>query len=101
MVYALPWGNHALQQLRLEIITQSISQQVQPRVFYEEWEGKVVYVFEMPPGEERWKGVFLAESIPSARTTRSPSPTGARSGSTRTASGSSSGSTTRSATRWI
>lgn len=65
MVYALPWGNHALQQLRLEIMTQSISQQVQPRVFYEEWEGKVLYVFETPEGEERWKGVFLAESVPS------------------------------------
>ncbi len=66
MVYALPWGNHALQQLRLEITTKSISQQVQPRVFYEEWEGKVLYVFETPPGEDRWKGVFLAESIPSS-----------------------------------
>jgi LPS export ABC transporter permease LptF/LPS export ABC transporter permease LptG len=66
MVYALPWGNHALQQLRLEIMTKSISQQVQPRVFYEEWEGKVLYVFETPPGEDRWKGVFLAESIPSS-----------------------------------
>jgi LPS export ABC transporter permease LptF/LPS export ABC transporter permease LptG len=65
MVYALPWGNHALQELRLEIATQTISQQVQPRVFYEEWEGKVVYVFEVPPGSKRWKGVFLAESVPS------------------------------------
>lgn len=67
MVYALPWGNHALQLLRLEIMTQSISQQVQPRVFYEEWEGKVLYVFEAPEGEGRWKGVFLAESIPSTQ----------------------------------
>jgi LPS export ABC transporter permease LptF/LPS export ABC transporter permease LptG len=65
MVYALPWGNHSLQQLRLEITTKSISQQVQPRVFYEEWEGKVLYVFETPEGENRWKGVFLAESVPS------------------------------------
>ena len=54
-----PWGNHALQQLRLEILTQSISQQVQPRVFYEEWEGKVVYVFEVPAGREA-----LAGSVP-------------------------------------
>jgi LPS export ABC transporter permease LptG/LPS export ABC transporter permease LptF len=65
MIYALPWGNSSLQQLRLDLMTQSVSQQVQPRVFYEEWEGKVVYVFEAPPGENRWKGVFLAESIPS------------------------------------
>lgn len=62
MVYVLPWGNHSLQVLRLEIATQTVSQQVEPRVFYEEWEGKVVYVFEVPPGSKRWKGVFLAEA---------------------------------------
>jgi LPS export ABC transporter permease LptG/LPS export ABC transporter permease LptF len=66
MVYALPWGNHSLQELRLEITTQSVAQQIEPRVFYEEWEGKVVYVFEVPQGSKRWKGVFLAESIPSS-----------------------------------
>lgn len=66
MVYALPWGNSSLQRLRLEIATQTLSQQVQPRVFYEEWPGKVVYVFEVPPDGKRWKGVFLAESIPSS-----------------------------------
>ena len=47
MVYALPWGNSALQQLRLDIITQTVSQQVEPRVFFEEWE----------TGEERLAGV--------------------------------------------
>jgi LPS export ABC transporter permease LptG/LPS export ABC transporter permease LptF len=66
MVYVLPWGNHALQELRLEITTQTVSQQVEPRIFYEEWEGKVVYVFEVPPGSKRWKGVFLAEAIPAS-----------------------------------
>src|SRR5436305_159028 len=65
MVYVLPWGNHALQELRLDITTQSVAQQIEPRVFYEEWEGKVVYVFEVPTGSKRWKGVFLAEAIPS------------------------------------
>jgi LPS export ABC transporter permease LptF/LPS export ABC transporter permease LptG len=65
MIYVLPWGNHSLQELRLEIATQTVSQQVEPRVFYEEWEGKVVYVFEVPQGSKRWKGVFLAEAIPS------------------------------------
>jgi LPS export ABC transporter permease LptG/LPS export ABC transporter permease LptF len=66
MVYVLPWGNNALQDLRLAITTQTVSQQVEPRVFYEEWEGKVVYVFEVPPGSRRWKGVFLAEAIPAS-----------------------------------
>jgi len=66
MVYVLPWGNNSLQELRLEIMTQTVSQQIEPRVFYEEWEGKVVYVFEVPPGSKRWKGVFLAEAIPAS-----------------------------------
>ncbi|MBV8199916.1 MAG: LPS export ABC transporter permease LptF [Acidobacteria bacterium] len=64
MIYILPWGNHSLQQLRLEIITQTMSQQVEPRVFYQEWVGKSVYVFEAPPPGRRWKGVFLAETEP-------------------------------------
>lgn len=67
MIYVLPWGNHSLQMLRLDIATQTVAQQVEPRVFYEEWEGKVVYVFEVPQGSKRWKGVFLAEAIPSTQ----------------------------------
>ncbi len=67
MVYALPWGNHSLQQLRLDILTQTMAQQIQPRVFFEEWAGKTVYVFEVSPGGERWQGVFIAEPIPSTQ----------------------------------
>lgn len=67
MVYTLPWGNHSLQLLRLRILTQSVSQQVQPRVFYEEWKDRVLYVFEVRPGEKIWRGVFLAEAIPAGR----------------------------------
>ncbi len=62
MIYILPWGNHSLQQLRLDILTQTMSQQVEPRVFYQEWVGKSIYVFEAPPPGRRWKGVFLAEA---------------------------------------
>lgn len=67
MVYALPWGNHGLQQLRISIVTQSVAKQVQPRVFYEEWEGLVLYVFDRSEDNEDWLGVFLAESLPSTR----------------------------------
>jgi LPS export ABC transporter permease LptF/LPS export ABC transporter permease LptG len=62
MLYVLPWGNHSLQQLRLDILTQTMSQQVEARVFYEEWAGKTIYVFETPRPGNRWKGVFLAEA---------------------------------------
>ena len=64
MISVLPRGNHALQQLRLEIITESVAAQVEPRVFYTEFEGLLLYVFERPQGEERWRGVFLAQSLP-------------------------------------
>ncbi len=64
MLQILPWGNSSLQRLRLEILAHGVSQQIQPRTFYEEWQGKVVYIFEVPEGEDRWHGVFLAESIP-------------------------------------
>lgn len=64
MISVLPQGNYALQQLNLQILTQSVSQQVEPRIFHEQWEGKVLYVFEIPSGQNRWKGVMLAQSLP-------------------------------------
>lgn len=68
MVYALPWGNSSLQRLRLEILSQSVSQQVEPRVFWEEWDDKVVYISEISPDDNRWKGVLLAQSFPTPET---------------------------------
>lgn len=67
MIDLLPRGNHALQQLRLTIITETVSRQVEPRVFYPEFEGSLLYVFEMPKGEDRWRGVFLAQSVPGSQ----------------------------------
>lgn len=64
MSYWLPWGNASLQQLRLEILSKSVARQIQPRVFYEEWQNKVLYVFDVDPTTERWLGVFLAQSLP-------------------------------------
>lgn len=64
MIEVLPAGNHALQQLQLRVLAQSLTEEVQPRVPHTGWQGKVLYVFESPPGERRWKGVFLSEAIP-------------------------------------
>ena len=67
MTDVLPSGNHALQQLQLKILAQSLTEEVQPRVPHTGWQGKVLYVFEAPPGEGRWKGVFLSEAIPTQK----------------------------------
>lgn len=64
MIAVLPDGNHALQRLRVEILTQSLTEEVAPRVPHTGWQNKMLYVFEAPPGERRWKGTFLGDSIP-------------------------------------
>jgi len=64
MVWALPRANHQLSQLRLDIITRSATQQVEPRVFYEEWDDLILYVFDVSPETKRWHGVFLTEDLP-------------------------------------
>ena len=66
MLVALPWGNAALQALSMEILTRGGTQaMVQPRVFHEEWRGKVLYVSEQSLGGA-WQGIFLAGTAPTA-----------------------------------
>lgn len=60
----LPRGNAALQDLFLEIASQNISRQVRPRLFYEQFENKILYIFDVDRDSGRWKGVFLSEAIP-------------------------------------
>ena len=67
MIYLLPQGNRAVSRLYLDILTRTVAQQVEPRVFYNEWQGKVLYVFESSGRGEDWKGVFLADAVPSER----------------------------------
>jgi LPS export ABC transporter permease LptG/LPS export ABC transporter permease LptF len=67
MVWALPWGNTSVVQLQTRIITDTVARQVEPRVFYPEFEGTLLYVFEMAPGSDRWQGVFLAQTLPTQK----------------------------------
>ncbi len=61
MVAVLPWGNTAQQDLQLEIFMRSVNKEVEPGVFYEELEDKILYVADEVDG--RWQGVFLTDSI--------------------------------------
>jgi len=67
-LFVLPRANSALQLQFLEISASSPTKQVQARQFYEEFEGKVLYVFDAPPEERKWYGVFLAEDLPTGAT---------------------------------
>lgn len=61
--YLLPRANHAFQVQTLDILAKTAARQVEPRVFYEEWEGLVLYVWSIQPGTDVWDGVFLAPSV--------------------------------------
>ena len=67
MLIFLPRGNTALNDLRIDILTTNITKQVDKRVFYEEWQGVLLYVFDVPQDEDRWKGVFLASTDPTTK----------------------------------
>lgn len=67
-VRVLPEGNRQYSQLLLEIGARDISSLVEPRVFNENWPGKVLYVFDVPERSQRWQGVFFSEALPTGQT---------------------------------
>lgn len=66
MLWVLPVGNQAYSQQLLEIVTRTMGQQFEPRVFYPEFQGKTMWVFDVEP-DGSWRGVFLADSVPSEK----------------------------------
>ena len=58
----LPAGNKAISDLRLSILTRNVSQQVKPKVFYDQLQDRVLYVFETPRERRR-----LARGLPRRR----------------------------------
>jgi LPS export ABC transporter permease LptF/LPS export ABC transporter permease LptG len=65
-LYGVPWGNSELQRIRLEISSQSIARQVQPRIFYDNFEDKVLYIFNVDRNTQEWLGLFLADALPTS-----------------------------------
>ena len=63
MLELLPRGNSAYLRLFLDIATRTLGSQFEPRVFYNEFQGKILYVFDIAPGSDEWRGVFLADSV--------------------------------------
>ncbi|MDA8017409.1 MAG: LptF/LptG family permease [Thermoanaerobaculia bacterium] len=64
MLDVMPDGNRQLHRLTVSIATEGLRQEVQPRVPHTGWLNKVLYVFEAPPGDQQWRGVFLADTTP-------------------------------------
>jgi LPS export ABC transporter permease LptG/LPS export ABC transporter permease LptF len=62
MNVVLPRGNVELQSLKAELFTSSVEKEIQPRVFYDDFENLVIYVNDIDPRSGQWKGVFVADS---------------------------------------
>jgi LPS export ABC transporter permease LptF/LPS export ABC transporter permease LptG len=63
MLELLPQGNTAYTRLLLDIATRTLGAQFEPRVFYNEFQGKVLYISDIPAGTSFWHGVLLADSV--------------------------------------
>ena len=66
MNFLTPWGNTSLESLKAEIFTSSVEREIRPRVFYDEYPNRVIYVNDIAPSGE-WNGVFISDTTNSDR----------------------------------
>ena len=62
MNIVLPRGNIELQSLKAELFTSSVEKEIQPRVFYDDYENLVIYINDVEARTGQWKGVFVADN---------------------------------------
>jgi LPS export ABC transporter permease LptF len=61
VIIALPDANQTFREITFGIVGQRVEQNVKPRVFFEDFLDKVIYVRDLPP-EGGWRDVFLADT---------------------------------------
>ena len=64
MFEVMPAGNTAFERINLEIMSAGLNEEIVPRTFYPAWQHKLLFIFEQPPDDPRWKGVFMADEVP-------------------------------------
>ena len=60
-IVALPDANQSYREIVYVVMATRVEQNVRPRVFFQEWPDKVIYVRELPPGGG-WRDVFVADT---------------------------------------
>ncbi len=66
MLDLVPRANSAHTRLLAEVVSRTLTAEIEPRVFYNEFQGKILYVFDSTPDGREWTGVFLADSVTSS-----------------------------------
>ncbi len=62
MVIAIPDANQTFRELTYGIMAERVEHEVKPRVFFEDFPGKVLYVRDTSDATRGWRGVFVADT---------------------------------------
>src|SRR5688572_26172521 len=70
MIVAIPNANQTFREITFAVVSQRVETEIQPRVFYEDFPGWVLYAKEEPDqGEPGWKKLIVAKAEPGDQTT--------------------------------
>jgi len=61
-VWAVPDANQTSREITYNIVAQRVEGEVKPRVFFEDFPNRVLFVRDVPPGGGGWRDVFLADT---------------------------------------
>ncbi len=62
MLVALPDANQAFREIVYGVVSARVGSEVKPRVFYEDFPNRVLYVRDLEQGGTGWRDVFLADT---------------------------------------
>ena len=63
MIVAIPNANQTFREITFAVVTQKVETDIQPRVFYQQFPGWVLYAREEPdPGQPGWKKLMVART---------------------------------------
>lgn len=68
IIIALPDANQTFREITFGIVASRVEQNVKPRVFFEDFPDRVIYIRDLPP-EGGWRDVFLADTSRPDQTT--------------------------------
>src|SRR5688572_10658481 len=66
MIVAIPSGNRRFTEITFALLTQKMESEIQPRVFFEDFPNKVLYILDMPPAGG-WGRVFIGDTSQTGR----------------------------------
>ena len=62
MFVAVPAANQTFREIVYGVVSARAENEIKPRVFFEDFPNRVLYVGDTPPGGGGWRDVFLADT---------------------------------------